>query len=269
VTVARPSASVVAGAPVMLADAPEPGAVKATATPETGLPLESVTITTSELANAVPTVVLWLSPLLTAIVAGALAVFVSWKFAGATPVTVAVTVKVPAVLDATAATDAWPFGSVVGAVMLRVAVAPVLGTAYVTVTPGTGLPNVSVTVTRSGFAYAVLTGALCGVAVLAAVTALGTPAVFVRLKVALDAPPGIDAVTEYAPDVWFAVAVTLAMPLAFVVATVALRPALAPVPGAANVTVAPDTGLPAASVTRTDSAAPNAAVTCALCGEPD
>jgi hypothetical protein len=67
--------------------------------------------------------------------------------------------------------------------------------------PGTALPKESVTVTSSGAAYAVLTWALCGVAVAAAVTAEGAPAVVVSEKDTADEPPAIDAVTEYAPDV--------------------------------------------------------------------
>jgi hypothetical protein len=106
VMVARPFASVVAGDPLKTAAAPEPGAVNVTAIPGTGLPLESVTSATSALEKPVPTVALWLLPLLTAIVAATLAVFVSWNVAGLTPATVAVTVKEPAVLDATAATEA-------------------------------------------------------------------------------------------------------------------------------------------------------------------
>jgi hypothetical protein len=115
----------------------------------------------------------------------------------------------------------------------------------------------------------VFTDALCGVAVPAAVTELGAPAVFVSAKETLADPPATDAVIAYAPEVWFAVAVTLAMPLAFVVAVVALRLALGPAPGAAKVTVAPETALPDASLTTTVRADPKAAVTCALCGEPD
>ncbi|MGC2234018.1 MAG: hypothetical protein WBA09_21140 [Candidatus Acidiferrum sp.] len=45
-----------------LALGPEDGAVKATVTPETGLPLASVTFTTSGLANAAPMVALWPPP---------------------------------------------------------------------------------------------------------------------------------------------------------------------------------------------------------------
>ena len=54
VTEARPEAFVVA-APGRVADAPEPGAVKVTVAPETGLPSESLTNATSELEKVVPT----------------------------------------------------------------------------------------------------------------------------------------------------------------------------------------------------------------------
>ena len=55
----------------------------------------------------------------------------------------------------------------------------------------------------------------------------------------------------------FAVAVTLASPAAFVLAVGDDRLALAPEPGGANVTVAPDTGLFEASLTVTCSCWPN------------
>jgi hypothetical protein len=63
----------------------------------------------------------------------------------------------------------------------------------------------------------------------------------------------------------------VAIPLAFVVAVAAATPLnvpLAPLAGAVNVTVAPLTGLPPASITVACSAVPNAVLTVALCGVP-
>ncbi len=84
-TVARPEAFVVAGDPVTAADAPVSGGVNVTATFGTGLPLASDTSATRGFANAVPTTVLWPLPLLIVTVAGAPAVFVRAKEAGALP----------------------------------------------------------------------------------------------------------------------------------------------------------------------------------------
>jgi hypothetical protein len=70
----------------------------------------------------------------------------------------------------------------------------------------------------------------------------------------------------------FAVTVgAVATPLAFVTAVAVVdepNTALAPVPGAVNVTVAPLTGLPVASVTVACNAVANAALITALCGVP-
>ena len=66
----------------------------------------------------------------------------------------------------------------------------------------------------------------------------------------------------------FAVAVTLAMPDAFVVAVIEDSVALAPEPGAANVTVMPDTGLFDESRTVTCSAVPKPVDTGVVCVDP-
>ena len=63
----------------------------------------------------------------------------------------------------------------------------------------------------------------------------------------------------------------MAIPLLFVTAVAVVRPlkfALAPLPGAVNVTVTPDTGLLPVSRTVACSAVPNAVFTAALCGVP-
>jgi hypothetical protein len=76
-----------------VADVPDPGGVKVTVTFGTTLPLASLTTTTSGEAKAVPAVPVCGLPLTTAIEAGAPAVFVIEKEAGApTPATVAFTV---------------------------------------------------------------------------------------------------------------------------------------------------------------------------------
>jgi hypothetical protein len=93
VTVTLPELSVVDPEPVMAAEAPEPGGVNVTATPETGFPLASVTTATSGEANDVPTVVVCGLPLPTAMFAAAPAVLVSENDVGvATPVAAALTV---------------------------------------------------------------------------------------------------------------------------------------------------------------------------------
>jgi hypothetical protein len=94
------------------------------------------------------------------------------------------------------------------------------------------------------------------------------PAVFASEKLAVEEAPGTDAVTVYDPAVEVAVALTDATPVASVVAVVALSVAEAEPGGAENVTVAPDTGLPRASVTSADSDEPKAVPTVADCDAP-
>ena len=66
----------------------------------------------------------------------------------------------------------------------------------------------------------------------------------------------------------FAVAETVASPEAFVVVGEPVIAADAPEPGGANVTVAPETGLPLASFTRATSGDANAVVTAVVCPLP-
>ena len=63
-------------------------------------------------------------------------------------------------------------------------------------------------------------------------------------------------------------AVTLAMPEALVSAVAAERFAEAPVAGTTKTTVAPVTGLPEASLTKTASGSVKGELTAVLCGEP-
>jgi hypothetical protein len=66
----------------------------------------------------------------------------------------------------------------------------------------------------------------------------------------------------------FAAAVTLAVPEASVTAVVAERFAEAPLVGTTKATVAPGTGLPEASLTRTASGAAKGVLIATLCPEP-
>src|SRR5438874_2468877 len=91
---------------------------------------------------------------------------------------------------------------------------------------------------------------------------LAAPVALVSANVVL-APPEREAVTEYPPATVPAMAVICARPVAAVVAVVAPRTAVAPLPGAAKVTAAPETTFPNESVTATISGAPNAALTAA------
>jgi hypothetical protein len=76
----------------------EPGALKVTVTPDTGLLCESNTVATSVLVNAVLMAAVCGVPLVAVIDAAAPAVFVSANEAGdVTPETLAVALKTPAV----------------------------------------------------------------------------------------------------------------------------------------------------------------------------
>jgi hypothetical protein len=180
-TVARPFTSVLAGEPVTVAEAPLAGGVNVTLTPETGFPLASLTSATSGLANDAPTVALWLLPPLTTMVV-------------ALPVE-ATTEYVPAAVPAVAVTVARPDASVVAGDVANVADGPVPGAAKVTDAPGTGFPSASSTSATSDPANVAPTVALCGLPLLT-ITVAGAPAVFVRLKLAVETTPETSAVTE-------------------------------------------------------------------------
>ncbi len=164
-------------------EAPAPGAVNVTFTPETGLLPASFTVTASALAKAVLIVAdCGVVPAFAVIVVGVPAVFVSEKFAEvATPATDAVTVKGPpavafAVNGADATPDAFVATVMVAVLLLNTPDAPAPGAVNVTFTPLTGLPSESLTVACSWVANAVPTVALCGVpAVAAMVVAVPTP----------------------------------------------------------------------------------------------
>jgi hypothetical protein len=132
--------------------APPPAVTaKVTVTPETPLPLASLTFTVNGALNCCPTVPVWLFPLTRAIVdAAAVPVAVALKVTGL-PVRVpddAVTVLVPAFGPRVSVLEASPELFVVVAVAVRVP--PPAVTAKVTVTPETALPLASLTLTVKG-----------------------------------------------------------------------------------------------------------------------
>src|SRR5207302_195329 len=131
---------------------PPPGATAhVTATPTTGFPFASLTITDGGALTAVPAVADWLVALFAAIVAAAPAVPVAVKVTGlpASDPDVAVSVFVPAVaLSVQLPTVATPLVLVPS---LPPAILPFPGaTANVTATPTTGFPFASLTTTDGG-----------------------------------------------------------------------------------------------------------------------
>lgn len=150
--------------------------------------------------------------------------------------------------------------------------APVPGPVNVTVTPLTGLPPASLTVTTRGFAKAVLMVAAWPPPLVAVVDA-GAPAALVMENVAGVATPVTVAFTTNEPAVLSAVKVgEVAMPEASVdTVTEAPPPAklpLAPLAGAVNVTLAPLTGLPPESFTVATRGAAKAELTVAVWPPP-
>jgi len=196
--VATPLALVTAVLPLeKTALAPEPGAVKVTVTPLTGLFPASLTVTWSAEPKAVLMTALCGVPAVVVTDVAAAAVFVRAKLAGVvTPDTLALTAYEPAVEFAVSADEvATPLALVTAVLPLaKVALAPDPGTANVTVTPLTGLFPVSFTVTCSAEPNAVLITALCGVPDVA-VMEEGVPAVFVKAKLAGVVTPDTVAVT--------------------------------------------------------------------------
>jgi len=262
--------------PAKLPLAPVPGAVNVTVTPETGFPPLSFTVATSGAAKAVLMVALCGVPLVAVMLAGVPAVLVSKKFAAVTtPATVAVTVygppAVPLAVNVAEVATPLAFVTAVFTPPAKLPLAPLPGAVNVTVTPETGFPPLSFTVATSGAANVVLMVVLCGVPLVAVMLA-GVPAVFVSKKFAAVTTPATVAVTVYGPPgVPLAVNVAeVATPLAFVTAvfTPPAKLPLAPVPGAVNVTVTPETGLPPASFTVATSGAAKAVLMVAICGVP-
>jgi hypothetical protein len=182
--VAWPLASVVSVSVFDVFDAKAPpvpvaGAVKVTDTPLTGFWLLSTTVATNGAPNAVLTCASCSDPLVVAIDAGGPEVLVRLKLVVAvTPATLAVTTTAPIVPFAVKADDvATPVASVVSvsvfdALVANVPLAPVPGAVKITNAPLTGDPPI-VTVATSGAEYAVLSAALCGVPLVAAIASDG------------------------------------------------------------------------------------------------
>jgi hypothetical protein len=257
-------------------DAPDPGAVNVTFTPETGLLPASFTVTASAFAKAVLIVAdCGVVPAFAVIVVGAPTVLVNEKFTVVRPVAAAVTVYGPpavafAVNGAAATPDAFVATAIVAVLLLNTPEAPAPGAVNVTFTPETGLLPASFTVTASAFAKAVLIVADCGVVPAFAVIVVGGAAVFVSEKFTVVRPLAA-AVTVYGPPVVaFAVNSADATPNPFVatviVAVLLLNTPDAPDPGAVNVTFTPETGLLPASFTVTASALAKAVLIAADCG---
>jgi hypothetical protein len=146
--------------------APLPGAVNVTDAFGARFPWESSTVACSTAPNAVFTVVLCGVPPVEVIDPAAPAVFFKKKSATvATPVTDAVTVKVPAnVFAVNAGAVIVPVASVAPVNVIpppaNVPLAPVAGAANITVTFGTGLLLTSNTVAWNCVPYCVVMGAL-------------------------------------------------------------------------------------------------------------
>jgi hypothetical protein len=147
---------------VLVTDREPPPVVTANVTlaPPTALLLASLTITTKGLDSVVPTVALWLFPEKRAILDGGPAVPVALKVTGEpeSPMEVAVTVLVPAVVPRVKVEETLPSEPVVALVIDRDP--PPAVTANDTLTPPTALLLASLTITTNGLDSVVPTVAL-------------------------------------------------------------------------------------------------------------
>src|SRR6266851_5009532 len=212
-----------------------------TATPDTGLPLASFTITDGAIATGVPTTALWLLPALMAIVAAAAAFTVTvavWVIA--TVLIVADTVFDSATVDASVPV-ATPLALVVPTGCVRVFPVPVA--ASTTVAPAIGLPLASRAVTV--IVELPLPAVMGDVAATVDKDADTAPAVTVTVAVWVIATVLIVADTVF-DSATVDASVPVATPLALVVPTGCVR--VFPVPVAASTTAAPAIGLPFASL---------------------
>src|SRR5207249_1352923 len=222
VTAAIPFAFVVTGV-VGVTEPPPDATANVTLTPPTGLPFASRTITDGSIATAVPAVADWLFPPLSAIELAAPVVPVAVKVTGlpVSPLAVAVSefgpTVGPSVHDVTAAI---PFPPVVTGVVGVDGPRAEEG-ANVTLTPATGLPFASCTITEGGVATVVPAVADWLFPALTAIE-LAAPAVPVAVKVTgLPASPLAVAVSEFGPAVGPRIQeVTAAIPFAPVVTDV-------------------------------------------------
>src|SRR6266850_1920430 len=181
-------------------DAPVPGAVNATFTPETGLFPASFTVATNGAANVVLIVALCGVPLVAVMLAGVAARLVSEKFTVVSPVAAAVTVYGPpvvafAVNGADATPNPFVATVIVAVLLLKTPDAPDPGAVNVTFTPETGLLPASFTVTASAFAKAVLIVALCGVPAVGVIVAGGP--VTVKFTPLLATPPTVTTTVAF------------------------------------------------------------------------
>jgi hypothetical protein len=169
-------------------EAPEPGAVNVTFTPDTGLLPASFTITASALAKAVFTAVdCGVVPAFGVIEVAAPVVLVSAKLTAVRLGAAAVTVYGPpavalAVNGADATPEALVATTMAAVLLLNTPEAPAPGAVNVTFTPDTGLLLASFTVTASAAANAVEMVADCGVVPAFGVIELAAPAVLVSEK---------------------------------------------------------------------------------------
>ncbi len=161
-------------------DAPDDGAVNVTLTPDTGLLPASFTVTASAFPNAVETVAdCGVVPTFAVIEEGAPAVLLSEKFTAVRLPDDAVTVYgPPAAAFAVNGADAMPEELVVTVVVIELLPnrpdAPDDGAVNVTLTPFTGFPAASFTVTESAVPNTVLMAADCGEVPEPAVMLVGT-----------------------------------------------------------------------------------------------
>src|SRR5439155_6001226 len=211
-----------------------------TATPPTGLPCVSRTITEGSTATAVPVVAAWPLPALMAIELAAPAVPVAVNVTGlpVSPLDVAVSVFGPAVGPRVhEVMAAIPLAFVLtGAVGLTVP--PPEATANVTRTPATEFPFASRTITDGSTATAVPAVAVWPLPALIAIC-VAAPAVAVAVKVTGDPAPVV--CTVWVPAWAPSVQVVAAIPLALLVDVGGVT---APLPLAGvQVTVTPATGL--------------------------
>src|SRR2546429_120673 len=180
-------------------DAPDPGAVNVTFTPEPGLLPASFTVTASAFAKAVLIVAdCVVVPAFAVIVVAAPTVFVSEKFTGVNPVAAAVTVYgPPAVAFAVNGAEATPNASVatviVAVLLLNTPDSFFSGAVNLPFPPDSPSRPSSFPVTASAFARAVLIAADCGVVPAFAVIVEGAPVVFVSEKLAGVATPTTSA----------------------------------------------------------------------------
>jgi hypothetical protein len=181
-------------------DAPVPGAVNVTFTPETGLFPESLIVTAGAFAKAVPTAAdCGVVPALAVMDAAAPAEFVSEKVTVVRPADAAATVYGPPVVEfavngADATPDAFVATIIVAVLLLKIPDAPAPGAVNVTFTPDTGLLRESFTVTARALAKAVLTAVDCGVVPALAVMDAAAPTVFVREKVTVARPADVPVI---------------------------------------------------------------------------